>query len=59
MKINKKKHTEANLDVHFVNEKIVVEPIDYYYSNVIARSSKTMSECRQQKIKLKSTGTEG
>ena len=59
LKINKKKHTEANLDVHFVNEKIVVEPIDYYYSNVIARSSKTMSECRQQKIKLKSTGTEG
>jgi NADH-quinone oxidoreductase subunit G len=32
---------------------------DYYYSNVIARASKTMSECRNLKINLKSTGTEG
>ncbi|MDB3877274.1 hypothetical protein N9316_04800 [Candidatus Pelagibacter ubique] len=32
---------------------------DYYYSNVIARASKTMSECRHLKADLKSTGTEG
>ena len=40
-------------------ENIYVENIDYYYSNVIARASKTMSECRNAKIKLKKTGTEG
>ena len=43
----------------FVDEKIEVQNLDYYYSNVIARSSKTMFECRNQKIKLKFTGTEG
>ena len=32
---------------------------DYYYSNVIARASKTMFECRNTKNNLKSTGTEG
>ena len=30
----------------FHSEKIVIEPIDYYYTNSISRSSKTMSECR-------------
>ena len=42
-----------------VNEKISVRDIDYYYSNVIARASKTMSECRNSLLKLKKTGTEG
>ena len=32
---------------------------DYYFSNVIARSSKTMIECNNSKINFKSTGTEG
>ena len=32
---------------------------DYYYSNVIARASKTMFECKTSKAKFKSTGTEG
>ena len=36
-----------------MNEKIKVEEIDYYYSNVIARASKTMSECRNNFLKLK------
>ena len=31
---------------------------DYYYSNVIARASKTMFECKASKSKLKLTGTE-
>jgi len=44
---------------NFVKEKIFIKNIDYYYSNVIARASKTMSECRNEKISLKSTGTEG
>ena len=39
--------------------KILVEDIDYYYSNTIARASKTMSECRSIKTDLKKTGTEG
>ena len=42
-----------------VNEKFSLRDIDYYYSNVISRSSKTMSECRNVKISLKKTGTEG
>jgi len=42
----------------FENELITVDN-DYYYSNVIARASKTMSECRGLKADLKSTGTEG
>jgi len=42
----------------FENELIKIDN-DYYYSNVIARASKTMSECRGLKTDLKSTGTEG
>ena len=45
-------------DLVFQNEVIKTDS-DYYYSNVIARASKTMSECRNLKINLKSTGTEG
>ena len=45
-------------DLTFQNEKIQVNNIDYYYSNLIARASKTMFLCRSEKIKLKSTGTE-
>ena len=45
-------------DLVFQNEVIKIDS-DYYYSNVIARASKTMSECRNLKINLKSTGTEG
>ena len=41
------------------HEKILVEDIDYYYSNTIARASKTMSECRYARSYLKKTGTEG
>mgnify|MGYP003304379087 CR=1 FL=1 len=43
----------------FVDEKISVYPIDYYYSNVIARSSKTMMECRNLRKRVNKTGTEG
>ncbi len=40
------------------DEKILVEDFDYYYSNTIARASKTMSECRYARTNLKKTGTE-
>ena len=46
-------------NLKFVNEKVKINNIDYYYSNSIARASKTMFQCRNEKIKLKSTGTEG
>ena len=43
----------------FKNETLKVNIKDYYFSNVIARSSKTMIECNNSKINLKYTGTEG
>ncbi len=49
----------AKAQGEFTNEKIHVSEIDYYYSNVIARASKTMSECRNSLLKLKRTGTDG
>ena len=53
-----KKYSElANLS--FESGKIIIKDNDYYYSNSIARASKTMSNCRNEKINLKSTGTEG
>ncbi len=43
----------------FENEKIKVEFKDYYFSNVVARASKTMFECNNSKLVLEKTGTEG
>ena len=40
-----------------VNEKIEIRPIDYYYSNAVARASKTMSDCRNININNKKSGT--
>ena len=59
LKINKKPIIDNNSETKFVNEIINVDEIDYYYSNVIARASKTMSECRNIKLNIKKTGTEG
>ena len=42
----------------FIEENILVKPIDYYYTNSIARSSKIMSECRQISKKFLFTGIE-
>ncbi len=43
----------------FKNEELIVDYKDYYFSNVIARSSKTMLDCFNSKIKIKKTGTDG
>ena len=43
----------------FINEKLNIQIKDYYFSNAIARSSKTMIECNNSKLNIKSTGTEG
>ena len=42
----------------FVEENILIKPIDYYYTNPIARSSKIMSECRQISKNFLFTGIE-
>ena len=42
---------------YFANEKIEIKPIDYYFSNSIARSSKTMSDCRNVFLENKKNGT--
>ena len=46
-------------DLNFKNEVLKINNEDYYYSNVVARASKTMLECKRAKTNLKSTGTEG
>ena len=43
----------------FEDETIKIEYKDYYFSNVIARSSKTMLNCNNSKLEVKRTGTEG
>ena len=54
------KNNEENIDANeFKNETLKIKIKDYYFSNVIARSSKTMIECNNSKLSLKSTGTEG
>jgi len=54
--IYQKKIEENKID--FVEGNISVKPIDYYYTNPIARSSKVMSECRQISKKFLFTGIE-
>jgi len=53
---NNEENDKAN---EFNNEMLKIKIKDYYFSNVIARSSKTMIECNNSKLNLKSTGTEG
>ncbi len=45
--------------VTFVNENLNIQTKNYYFSNVIARASKTMLDCNNSKIKFESTGTNG
>ena len=56
---NLKEINNNSKNVEFNNENLKIDIKDYYFSNVIARSSKTMIECNNSKISLKSTGTEG
>jgi len=56
---NSKKNSSLKIENNFTKEEIFIKDVDYYYSNAIARASKTMSECRSEKTKLKLTGTEG
>ena len=45
-------------EIKFLDEDILIKPLDYYYSNPIARSSKVMSDCRQISKKFLFTGIE-
>ena len=59
--LNLKKNVKDNTNIpvaDFIEEKIILDLNDYFYSNVIARASKTMSQCRDIKIESKKTGTE-
>ena len=62
--INKHIQSKVNHDViktnkvELVDGDISAKPIDYYYTNPIARSSKVMSECRQISKKFLFTGIE-
>ena len=54
-----KKEIKKAFNGDFKNEKITIDIKPYYFSNIIARCSKTMIECNNSKLNLKSTGTEG
>ena len=56
---NEKPNDISEQNIDFFKEKINVDYIDYYYTNVIARASLTMSECKNKKAEIKKTGTEG
>ena len=53
------KFIENNNESNFVNENLKVKFKDYYFSNVVARASKTMFDCNNAKQDTKRTGTEG
>ena len=63
--LNLKKEKENELSMQnidfkkFENEMLNVQYKDYYFSNVVARSSKTMLDCNNSKIDIERTGTEG
>ena len=52
-----KENSNIAIKAFWIN--LIVNYKDYYFSNVIARSSKTMLDCNNSKIDLKRTGTEG
>ena len=63
--INLKKEKQESLSNSKVNlrnfegESLKITYKDYYFSNVIARSSRTMLNCNNSKLEVKRTGTEG
>ena len=57
-----KQKTSLTIEVdhnNFISEDLQIKFKDYYFSNVIARSSKTMLDCNNSKLNIKRTGTEG
>ena len=59
-KERQKETLKTNIETkEFIDEELKVEFKDYYFSNVVARASKTMLDCNNSKIEVKRTGTEG
>jgi len=56
-KLPKYQEPSKKVTNNFKNEKIYINPIDYYFSNSISRASKVMSECRDIKLKHLKSGT--
>ena len=56
---NKKEIEKIITKENFKDERLIFKNKNYYFSNVIARSSKTMLDCHNSKIEVKKTGTEG
>ena len=46
-----------NTNSKFLDEPVKIRDIDYYFSNSISRSSKTMSQCRDVRVKNLKEGT--
>ncbi|MDA9794251.1 NADH-quinone oxidoreductase subunit NuoG [Candidatus Pelagibacter sp.] len=57
--INVGEENTKTYENEFKSETLNIVIKDYYFSNVIARSSKTMVDCNNSKLNLQSTGTEG
>ncbi len=58
LELNKESKSFELPNYDFLEENITVDEIDYYHSNVIARSSKTMTDCKNTRITFYKTGTE-
>jgi len=48
---------EEKINSKFFEEKVVINKIDYYFTNAISRSSKTMSECKRARSLTLKDGT--
>ena len=52
-------YSKVNLETYEkIDFKVKINEIDYYQTNIIARSSKTMMECKLSKLNDKKNGTE-
>ena len=58
-KENENKVKENLLEGKFIDQNLNIKFKEYYFSNVIARASKTMLDCYNSKLDIKKTGTEG
>ena len=58
LELNKESKSFELPNYDFLEENITVDEIDYYHSNVVARSSKTMTDCKNTRITFYKTGTE-
>ena len=58
-KENENKFKESSIEGKFLDLNLNVHFKEYYFSNVIARASKTMLDCYNSKLDIKKTGTEG